>query len=244
MRLGGGFHEEYSSKEVQSLLALVAMVPVSGCCHGICYSARCGHTLTPFHLKQWEIGLVGHVDRDFVACLCEGIRDRFRVGFGYRKNVCKSLAGIIKSVKKHRDVVQVYVDEERQAGHVLQCFDRDQFLMVQVSSFGEIPKSEPGNWRVILDLSSPEGFSVNHDFDKDLCSWSYLSEDEVAESVVELERGVLLAKFDLVANRKVPVHPEDCWLLGMVWGDMVYVDSVLPFGLRSAPAIFSTICHL
>ena len=34
LRLGGS-HGEYSSKEVQLLLALAAMVPVSGCCQGV-----------------------------------------------------------------------------------------------------------------------------------------------------------------------------------------------------------------
>ena len=82
LRLGGGLHGEYSSKEVQSLLALAARVPVSGCCQGSCYSAQWEHIVTPFHLKQWRIGLVGHVDRDFVAYLCDGIRDGFVAGGG------------------------------------------------------------------------------------------------------------------------------------------------------------------
>ena len=29
--------------------------------------------------------------------------------------------------------------------------------------------------------------------------------------------------------------------MGMVWEDNLYVDTVLPFGLRSAPAIFSAV---
>ena len=82
LRLGGGLHGEFSSKEVQSLLALAAMIPVSGCCQGSCYSAQWGHIVTPFHLKQWEIGLVRLVDRVFLACLCDGIRDGFRLVLG------------------------------------------------------------------------------------------------------------------------------------------------------------------
>ena len=39
--------------------------------------------------------------------------------------------------------------------------------------------------------------------------------------------------------RNVPVHPDDRPLLGMIWGEKVYIDTVLPFGLRSAPQIFS-----
>ena len=36
-------------------------------------------------------------------------------------------------------------------------------------------------------------------------------------------------------------HPDDRHLLGMRWNDRVFVDAVLPFGLRSAPKIFNAI---
>ena len=55
-----------------------------------------------------------------------------------------------------------------------------------------------------------------------------------------LGRGCLLAKLDLKeAYRAVPVHPSDQRLLGVAWDDTVYIDKALPFGLRSAPKIFS-----
>ena len=38
--------------------------------------------------------------------------------------------------------------------------DRSKFPHVQISPFEVIPKSEPGKWRLILDLSSPKGNSV------------------------------------------------------------------------------------
>ena len=41
--------------------------------------------------------------------------------------------------------------------------------------------------------------------------------------------------------RNVPVYPDDRHLLGMEWEGSIYVDSVLPFGLRSAPKIFSAL---
>ena len=40
------------------------------------------------------------------------------------------------------------------------------------------------------------------------------------------------------AYRMVPVHPEDQHLLGMHWEGFLYIDKVLPFGLRSAPKNF------
>ena len=55
-------------------------------------------------------------------------------------------------------------------------------------------------------------------------------------------KGTLLAKMDIkAAYRNVPVHPEDRCLLGMKWRDRIYIDKVLPFGLRSAPIIFTAL---
>ena len=51
-----------------------------------------------------------------------------------------------------------------------------------------------------------------------------------------------MAKFDLKsAYRNIPVHPDDSWLLGMVWEDKLFVDTALPFGLYSTPVIFNTV---
>ena len=39
----------------------------------------------------------------------------------------------------------------------------------------------------------------------------------------------------------VPVHPKDRHLLGVQWQGLVLIDKVLPFGLRSAPIIFTAV---
>ena len=43
------------------------------------------------------------------------------------------------------------------------------------------------------------------------------------------------------AYRNIPTHPEDRHLLGMVWQGRLYIDTALPFGLRSAPRIFTAV---
>ena len=43
------------------------------------------------------------------------------------------------------------------------------------------------------------------------------------------------------AYRNIPVHPQDRLLLGMRWEESISVDAALPFGLRSAPLIFSAV---
>ena len=103
---------------------------------------------------------------------------------------------------------------------------------IQVNPFGVIPKSEPGKWRLIVDLSSPKGGSVNDGICKDWCAISYLSVDEIASQVLRLGRGALLAKFDLKAvYRNVSVHPDDQHLLGMALGGDIFIDKVLPFSV-------------
>ena len=52
----------------------------------------------------------------------------------------------------------------------------------------------------------------------------------------------LLAKVDIEhAYRNIPIHPQDRHLLGMRWNNILYIDTVLPFGLRSAPKLFNAI---
>ena len=114
---------------------------------------------------------------------------------------------------------------------------------VQINRFGVIPKGHtPGKWRLILDLCFPEGESVNDGISPDDCSLRYLKIEEVAQALLKAGPITEMAKIDIQsAYRIVPVHPADRHLLGMSWQDKVYVDAVLPFGLRSAPVIFNTL---
>ena len=58
-------------------------------------------------------------------------------------------------------------------------------------------------------------------------------------------RGTLMAKFDVAsAYRNVAIHPQDRPLLGMRWRGKYYVDMALPFGLRSAPYIFTAVADV
>lgn len=66
--------------------------------------------------------------------------------------------------------------------------------------------------------------------------------EEVVQKVLSLGRGCQRAKIDVEsAFRVVPVHPHDRHLLGMSWEGNLYIDTVLPFGLRSAPKIFNSL---
>ena len=71
---------------------------------------------------------------------------------------------------------------------------------------------------------------------------SYVSIDQVVDCILNFESGALMAKIDIKqAYRNIPVHPDDRHLLAMQWRNEVLIDKVLPFGLRSAPLIFSAV---
>lgn len=93
-----------------------------------------------------------------------------------------------------------------------------------------------------MDLSSPEGYSVNDGIAKEDCTFHYASVDLAVARITQLGTGALLAKMDIQrAYRNIPIAPTDRCFLGFLWQGKIYVDKVLPFGLRSAPLIFSTV---
>ena len=103
--------------------------------------------------------------------------------------------------------------------------------------------STEGDRRVILDLSWPDGFAVNDGIDKNyyLGEWvslRYPSIDDFTDLIASLGQGCLLYKRDLSrAYRQIPVCPGDIGFLGYSWRSRFYIDTALPFGLRSAAFI-------
>ena len=108
---------------------------------------------------------------------------------------------------------------------------------------GLVPKGHnTGRWRLIVDLSSPRWASVNDGISEDLCSLRYASLDDALRLICHFGLGCQLVKMDLKdAYRVVPVHPDDQHLLGISWKEEVYMDRSLPFGLRSAPKLFTAV---
>ena len=90
--------------------------------------------------------------------------------------------------------------------------------------------------QVSYDNAPLSSKSINDAISKDQFSLCYSSLDDAVAS----GPGALMAKIDLKsAFRMIPVRRQDWELLGMQWGDQLYIDKCLPFGLRSAPYLFS-----
>ena len=69
---------------------------------------------------------------------------------------------------------------------------------MHVSRFGVIPKThQPGKWRLITDLSHPQGHSINNGIPPHLCSLSYVTIDDIIWNILQLGKGTMLAKIDI-----------------------------------------------
>lgn len=146
----------------------------------------------------------------------------------------------LQSAYEHPTVVSQYLMEECKHKHTLGPFSSPPLPSLQISSFSIIPKRQQHNkWCLILDLSSPDGCSVNDGIDSSTCSLDYISVDAIAAAVCQLGHSSLIAKSNIKrAYHQIPVHPP---LLGMRWHDNWYIDCTLPFGLQSTPLIFSVV---
>ena len=135
-------------------------------------------------------------------------------------------------------IVSEYLSNELKLNRVIKLSKLEASQMkIHCSLFGLIPKkNKPGKWRSIVDLSAPEGSSMNDGIKRDTISLSYTTIDNIVRRVVQLGQGTLLSKMDIKqAYRLILIHPDNRYLLGVEWQGTVYVDKCLHFGLRSAP---------
>ena len=197
---------------------------------------------TPLIINNWSQALRNHPDKQFVDYIVNGLAQGFHIGVDPIHR-CTSCEDNMRSAYEHPQPVEDYLATELAAGRIAGPFDPHELQEVIVSHFGVIPKAnQAGKWRLILDLSSPKDSSVNDGIPSELCSLSYITTDDAVEKVMELGIGCLLAKVDVEHTyRNIPIHPEDWSLIAMKWKDKIYVDTVLPFGLCSAPKIFSAV---
>ncbi len=124
-----------------------------------------------------------HPDRLFAQYISNGVRCGFRIGYNRESKVISAKNNMI-STAAHPSVVAAhdYIAKELLKGRTIPWHS----VPAQVSRFGVIPKKhQPGEWRLIVDLSAPEGKSVNDGIDllKQLCSLHYIKVTEVAAQV-------------------------------------------------------------
>ena len=194
---------------------------------------------TPLRPLQFERELHGHPDKLFVAQLLQDLTNGCDVGYKGPRFQC--VAPHLPSAYIYSDVIDKSITQECTAGRLAGPFANPPFKNIRCSGLGVVPKRD-GGWRIIYDLSSPTGTSVNDFIDPNAFSLTYCTIDDAAKMVLTAGQCCLMGKIDLKhAFRNVPVRPTDWELLGILWKGKYYVDTCLPFGLRSAPFLFNRV---
>ena len=171
---------------------------------------RIAEIKTPLVLQAWKEKLARHPDREYAEYILKGIEEGFRTGVDSRRSMTSSRRNML-SAQQHPEVITQYIVKQVADGNILGAFSRETAPRVHINRIGAIPKKhQPGKWRIITDLSYPEGQSVNDSIDPECCSMSYITVDQIARAALKLGRGTLIAKIDIKsAYRLIPVHPSD-----------------------------------
>ena len=208
----------------------------------IALPASCRKITTALVHPEWVSALQDHPDQTFAAYISEGIKGGFRIG--YLHNMHAHESAHINSTSAHANPgpIRDNLATELSAGRVVPLpawFS----MQVHTSPFTVIPKPhQSGALRLIQNRSKPVGVSVNDGIPQELCTLQYPTIDTAVTMVLAHGTGARLAKIDIKhAFRNIPVHPDDRPLLGMTWEGRTLIYTVLPFGLRSAPQIFSAV---
>ena len=113
-----------------------------------------------------------------MAYVLSGLREGFCIGFQSSMVNLKSASSDMHS--SFPFVIDSYLQSEVSSGRVAGPFSAPPFPSLHISRFGVIPKNnQPGKWRLILDLSSPVGHSVNDGIPKPPFTVQYVSVDAV-----------------------------------------------------------------
>ena len=195
------------------------------------------HTRTPVNVPALNSELISYPDRHFVNTLIDKLINGCNIGYtGPQFNHCSRN---LHSAYQNPTTLDAVIAEERKLGRFLGPFNQPPLLSFRSSGLGLVPKHD-GGWRFICHLSAPHGSSINDYIDPESFSLTYCSVDDAYAIVNALGTGALMSKIDLKnAFRLIPVRPNDWNLLGMQWRGKFYIDTFLPFGLRSAPFLFN-----
>ena len=184
---------------------------------------------TPVNLTSMLPFLNTYPARQNAQILVDGFTFGFRLGYSGPR--VSSFARNFVSVRENVALLQDKIDREVQLGRIAGPFSSPPLPNLRCSPIGLVPKQTPGQFRLIHNLSSPIGTSVNDYIDPSITAVSYTSFDDAVTLVSGLGPGALMAKSDIKsAFRLLPVHPDDFNLLGFCVNGSFYYDKCMPMG--------------
>ena len=173
--------------------------------------------------------------------LITGVKSGFDIGFRGSPNNCLQVQNH-KSTDANPDLVSDHIQKELALGRLSGPFANPPFTQFQINPIGLIPKKGNNSFRMILDLSCPNHFSINSGIHDIFAKVSYQSVDDAIKLILACGPAPFLAKCDVKsAFRLLPIRPDLYHLLGFHWQGSYYFDKCLPMGARSSCQLFETL---
>ena len=111
--------------------------------------------------------LADYLDQAVVINILNGLSDNFRIGFEALSVSLQSASSNMHSAFNHLSVINAYLENEVSCDQVPGPFISPPFTDLHISFLGVVPKgNQLGKWCLILNLSSPDGHSVNNGIPK------------------------------------------------------------------------------
>ena len=139
------------------------------------------------------------------------------------------------------EAVDAYIEKEIRLGAMIGPFQIPPFIhRMGVLPLSTWPKRQSSERRIILDLSFPKLYSVNDGISKDwYCGkpikLTYPNIDTLARCNADLGQNCRVWKLDLRCFfRQLPLCPRYFSLIGYRWCGLLFYDTSIPMGLRSA----------
>ena len=168
---------------------------------------------------------------------------------------CQVEYGIKKQQKNHfsalsfKEEIEQYLQKGKLSQAILGPFHQSPINGLCFSPLMSVPKEESQS-RIIVDFSFPPGQSINDGISKSTylessVDFSLPSVQSMVSRLNELGRNCLMYKRDLKgAFRQFPIDPRDYRCTGLSWNGMIYVDTRLAMGLRSAAYCCQSVTEL
>ena len=186
---------------------------------------------------------------DLIDKLAEGYWDwhlPLFLRYGFPMDFKGSHGDLISASDSHPSALQfpehvtAYLTDEMDHQAIYGPFKNKPFGgITHISPFITHQKQDSNKRRVIIDLSWPNGASVNHythsnEYMGTAFKLCYPSVDTFTDRLRKLGRGALMHKIDLSrAFRQLKVDPADYPLLCLFWQGNYYVDGSYAFGHRT-----------
>lgn len=137
------------------------------------------------------------------------------------------------SARQQPTVITEYLKDELARGPTLGPLPLSM-RSVHINRFGVTHKGRnTGKWRLITDLSFPQGQSVNDGIDPLFCSLAYIMVEKIAKITTGLGMGALMVKIDIEsAYHLIPVHSQGHTLQAVKWDGKIFVDTMIPFSTQ------------